>query len=142
MTERWSAACRETGTVPNPARGLMPMLCRAITKVRERRFARRQSQRLRDAFVRLRALHPEFPAETLYAATLKDRFGIDDAEALSWIHRAGRDRAMWPEPRALHLRDLVAHVVVCDYLQGKSRRGGGTLTDMRDVVATVVPENW
>ncbi|MDE1922120.1 MAG: hypothetical protein KGI55_01745 [Gammaproteobacteria bacterium] len=142
LTERWSLACRDAGLVPGSARGFVPVLCRAVTRMRERRFARLQASRLRDAFFRMRALHPEFSVEALYAATLKDRYRLDDAEAMIWIHRARRDRAVWPEPRALHLRDLVTHVVVNDYLHRASRRRGGTLTDMRDVVATVVPNHW
>lgn len=124
----------------SPPSSVSQIVRQTITRLRERRFARQQALRLVNAYHQVHTHNPELQAEALYAASLVYVYGLDDSEAMTRVRCASRSCASWPEPRSLRLRDVAEHVVVTHYMS-RPMRPGGTLIDMRDVVARAVPEN-
>jgi len=104
----------------------------------ERRFARRGSVGVLEAYRREHAAHPELSGKALYVAVVAAYLGTDRETASRIVRQAGESFADWPNWRDMTFRDVVNYVVIADYIRANPGRGGPD-ANMRRVIAKVIP---
>jgi hypothetical protein len=104
----------------------------------ERRYARRASLDVLETYRREHAAHPELSGKELYTQVVAAHTGADRQTASRIVRQAGESFADWPNWRDMTFRDVVSFLVLADYMRSNPGRGG-TSTNMRRVVARVIP---
>ena len=74
----------------------------------------------------------------LYEQILVQRLGLNPIAAVAIIDHTEQSFCSWPSKREVRYRDVVSYMVVQDYLRSHHMLSG-TVTDMRLVVARVIP---
>jgi hypothetical protein len=110
-----------------------------LVRWHERRFARRASLEILDAYRRERAAHPSTSGNEMYARVAARRLGTDIDTAHAVVKQAEESFAYWPVGRDVKFCDVVTYLIISEYL--KSKPSGHGTTHIRRVVARIVPDD-
>ena len=92
-------------------------------------------------YKRVRGEEPHLTGRPLYQQVIVRRSGLGDEAARRLLRRAYQSFCEWPVERKLRFRDVVHYVVVDEYMRSQLTDFGGTYTDMRRVVASIIPDH-
>ena len=112
----------------------------SLIPMTEKRYARRASRSILHLYSQVRAAHPELFGKALYTEVVVARSHADLQAARAIVAKAEQSFAEWPKDRALDFRDVVAYLVFTEFMQSNPLRHG-THTDMRRIVAKIIPPN-
>ena len=112
---------------------------RAARIVVEKWFAWRTSHEMLRWYQRVSVEEPQLTGGSLYEEVIVRRSGVDIGTASGVLRRARQSFCEWPGPRKLRFRDVVHYVVKDEYERSYSSDLSGTRTDMRRVVASIIP---
>ena len=82
---------------------------------------------------------PQLTGGLLYKEVIVRRSGLDIEAASGVLRRVRQSFCEWPSPRKVRYRDVVHYVVVDEYMRSQLTDFRGTYTNMRRVVASVIP---
>ena len=111
---------------------------RRLLTVSERWYAWRASRAMLKQYHRARTVGHTLSGRPLYEDILCRHFGFTPAGAAAILNGAENSYCLWPLKRELRFRDVVSYVVVQEYLHINNFLRG-TQTDMRRIVARVIP---
>ena len=114
-------------------------LLRSVLAISERWYAWRASRAMLKRYQRARREDSRLSGRLLYEQILSRHSGFTAAAANAILHAAELSYCAWPVIRELRFRDVVSYLVAQGYLDSHSFLRG-TQTDMRRVVARVIPE--
>ena len=114
-------------------------LVHAARIVAEKWFAWRKSHEMLRWYQRVSVEEPQLTGGSLYEEIIVRRSGVDLETATGVLRRARHSFCKWPSPRRLRYRDVVHYVVVDEYMRSQLTNFRGTYTDMRRVVARIIP---
>ena len=112
---------------------------RSVLAVSERWYAWRASRAMLKRYQRARKEDGRLRGRLLYQQILSRHSGFTAAGATAILYAAELSYCAWPVIRELRFRDVVSYLVAQGYLDSHSFLRG-TQTDMRSVVARVIPE--
>jgi len=107
--------------------------------VAEKWYAWRASHEMLRWYQRVSVEEPRLSGVLLYEEVIVRRSGLDIEAASGVLLRARQSLCEWASPRKLRYRDLVHYVVVDEYMRSQLTDFRGTYTDMRRVVARIIP---
>jgi hypothetical protein len=129
--------CRAgTGRVSTPIRARLLYRARIVA---EMWYAWRTSHEMLRWYQRVSIAEPRLTGGSLYEEVIVRRSGLDIEAASGLLQRARQSFCEWPGPRKLRYRDVVHYVVVDEYMRSHLTDFRGTYTNMRRVVAGVIP---
>jgi hypothetical protein len=106
----------------------------------ERRYAKEASEQLLALYQRQRDEKPELNGRALYESVVAERLGTASHRAVELVRRAEDSFTTWPVERDLTFRDVVHYLIFDEYTHLGTVREG-TKTNMRAVVARIIPED-
>jgi hypothetical protein len=107
--------------------------------VTEKWYAWRASHEMLRWYQRVSVEEPQLSGVSLYEEVIVRRSGLDIEAASGMLQRVRQSLCEWPSPRKLRYRDVVHYVVVDEYMRSHVTDFRGTYTDMRRVVASIIP---
>jgi len=110
----------------------------AARVVAEKWYTWRTSREMLKWYQRVSGEEPQLSGAALYQEVIVRRSGLDVAAARGVLQRARQGLCEWPGPRKLRFRDVVHYVVMNEYMRSHLT-DLGTYTDMRRVVASIIP---
>ena len=113
-------------------------LLRSVLAVSERWYAWRASRVMLKRYQRARREDPRPSGRILYEQILSRYSGFTATAATAILEAAEQSCCSWPVTRELRFRDVVSYAVTHGYLDSHNFLRG-TQTDMRSVVARVIP---
>jgi hypothetical protein len=105
----------------------------------ERRFARALAKEQLEFYGKARSENPGMPKLELYSQTLMLCPGYDSKRAHALVSDAEADVSWWPHDRDLTFRDVVHHLAVSQYLEGKPADRSGTHVVFREIIDKLIP---
>ena len=128
--------CVDNGCVSTPLRRRLVYGARIVA---EMWYAWRTSHEMLRWYQRVSVAEPQLTGGSLYEAVIVRRSGLDIDAASGVLRRARQSFCEWPGPRKLRYRDVVHYVVVDEYMRSHMSDFRGTYTNMRRVVANIIP---
>jgi hypothetical protein len=126
------------GRVSKPIRLRLAYVARILA---EKWHAWRTSREMLRWHQRVSVAEPQLTGGSLYKEIIVRRSGLDIEAARGVVQRARQSFCEWPSPRKLRYRDVVHYVVMDEYMRSHLTEFGGTYTDMRRVVASIIPNH-
>jgi hypothetical protein len=102
-------------------------------------YAWRTSHEMLRWYQQVSVEEPQLTGGLLYEEVIARRSGLDIEAASGLLQRARESSCEWPSQRKLRYRDVVHYVVVDEYMRSHLVGFRGTYTNMRRVVASVIP---
>ena len=128
--------CVGNGCVSTPLRLRLVYGARIVA---EMWYAWRTSHEMLRWYQWVRVEKPKLTGGSLYEEVIVRRSGLDIEAASGLLQRARHSFCEWPSPRKLRYRDVVHYVVVDEYMRSHMSDFRGTYTNMRRVVANIIP---
>jgi hypothetical protein len=125
-----------TGCVSTPIRLRLLYGARIVA---EMWYAWRTCHEMLRWYQRVSVEEPQLTGGSLYEEVIVRRSGLDIDAASGLLQRARQSFCEWPGPRKLRYRDVVHYVVVDEYMRSHLADFRGTYTNMRRVVASIIP---
>jgi hypothetical protein len=123
------------GPVSTPGWLRLPRVARVVA---EKWYAWRTSHEMLRWYQRVSGEEPQLTGRPLYEEVIVRRSGLDVEVARGMLQRARQRFCEWPGPRKLRFRDVVHYVVIDEYMRSHLT-DLGTYTDMKRVVASIIP---
>ena len=114
-----------------------PRFSRAGGVLAEKWYAWCATHELLRWYQRVSDAQPQLTGITLYQEVLVRRFGLDVEVARHVLQRVRQSFCEWPHRREPRFRDVVSYLIMDEYMQAHSSKGG-TYTDMRRMVSRII----
>jgi hypothetical protein len=106
---------------------------------REWRFAKQATHKAMNFQRLLLAARPNLNGRDFYEVFVCEYARVESAAARTVLRRAEASFAAWPNERELAFRDVVAYLLISEYLRSHPKRSG-TTAHMARVISNIVPK--